>query len=199
MERREFVLTGASIVGATSIGSAAFTTATVDRDVEINVVKDTEAAIQLVPGETNVVQLNDRGALVIDTDRDGGSGLNGNGSFTYGNATSTTSEATAGSGEYAFSITNNGAGTGRTDGTGTGGSGAEGSFTISLSGGPITLNLLVEKGGKTLTVGPDGGSKSGVSIDSGETVFADLTIDTSGLGKSDNISQTLTIATDTSP
>ena len=192
MERREFVLTGASVVGATSIGSVAFTTASVNRDVTIDVVKDTEAAIELVPGKTNVVQLDSDGALVIDTNRNGGSGLNGNGNFTYGNTTSTTVKQDAGVGEYAFSITNNGAGTGRIDGTGSGSAGAEASFTISLSDGPMTLDLLGQNNV------PGGGSTSGVSLSSGDTVFADLTINTSTFDKSDTINQTLTIEADPS-
>jgi hypothetical protein len=175
--------------------------------VTINVVKDTEAAIKLVPGETNVVQLDSNGALVIDTNRDGGSGLNGNGTFTYGNVTggSSTKGLGAGSGEYAFSIINNGAGTGRTDGTSSPvGSGVEASFTISLSGGtsnageePITLNLSAESGTNIdNTTVSDNNSASGLSLKSGEAVFADLTIDTSDVSAGNSIDRTLTIAAD---
>lgn len=100
MERREFLLSTGGIVGATAIGSVAYTEATVDRSVTAEVAADDSAIIGLTAGSPSAIDKNDDGQLEIDTTVSDASGLNTDGKFDYGD--SDDPEGTPG-----FSITNN--------------------------------------------------------------------------------------------
>lgn len=98
MHRREFLLSATGIVGATTVGSIAYTNATVTRGVSSNIAADSSAVIDLEAGAVSAVTETD-GQLEIDT-TGSSSGLNGNATFTYGKSESPTTN-------FAFSVTNN--------------------------------------------------------------------------------------------
>ena len=64
MHRREFLLSATGIVGATTVGSIAYTSATVKRDVTSVVSEDANAVIGLSPGSTSAVTKSN-GKLVV--------------------------------------------------------------------------------------------------------------------------------------
>jgi hypothetical protein len=100
MQRREFLLSAGGIVGATAIGSVAYTRATVTRNVTANVAADSVAVIGLEPGPPEAIYENGNDRLTIDTTVGDSSGLNSNGEFVYGDP----SDVDTG---YGFSVTNN--------------------------------------------------------------------------------------------
>ncbi|MFC6954340.1 hypothetical protein [Halorubellus litoreus] len=98
MHRREFLLSATGIVGASTVGSIAYTSATVERDVTSSVAADASAIIGLVDGGVGAVSKTN-GKLQINTDASS-SGLNVDSTFWYGDDSSPTST-------YAFKISNN--------------------------------------------------------------------------------------------
>jgi len=100
MERREFLLSAGGIVGATAIGSVAYTEASVDRSVTGEVAADDSAIIGLTAGSPSAIYKNNDGQLEIDTTVSDASGLNTDGKFDYGDSDDPT-------GTPGFSITNN--------------------------------------------------------------------------------------------
>lgn len=175
MQRREFVLAGASIVGATSIGAVAFTQADVERDVNVDIVTDDNGPITLNPGSTAAVELVD-GLLTVDTNTANANGLNGDGSFTYGDDASPSST-------HAFSMTNN--------------SGGTRSFTLGFSdfslGGTSSITLSVYDDTGTSIGDVSTTTDQTTTLDAGDTVYAVLSFDTTGLTDGANMNGTLTI------
>lgn len=175
MHRREFLLSGAAITGTTAIGAVAFTTASVEREVTIDVASDDQGIIGLAPGTTNAVELVD-GVLTIDTTTDRSDGLNPDGLFVYGNEGNPASE-------YAFSVTNN-----DDDGR---------EFTFGLesfslpSAGELTLTLYDDSGTVLGDLTPDADQVT--SVDPGEAVYVHIRIDTTGASGGDDLSGTLSI------
>jgi len=97
MHRREFLLSATGIVGATTVGSIAYTSATVTRGVTAEVSQDSKAIIELKSGNTNAVTTTSNGELKINPDS--GSGLNANATFKYGDSGNISTD-------NAFTITN---------------------------------------------------------------------------------------------
>jgi hypothetical protein len=181
MQRREFIVAGAGIVGATSIGSVAFTTANVSRDVSVDIVADDAGPIAFAAGATNAVTLTN-GLLTIDTNTANANGLNGNGTFNYGDnsAPSTT---------FAFSMTNNG--------------GGSRDFTFGLGnftlGGSSAITLSLYDGTDTLIGDVTTSTDQTTTLTAGSTLYAVITFDTSGLTKTDNMNGDLTVDAVTTP
>jgi len=100
MQRRMFV-GGLGALAAGSIGAVAYSSATVARDVTIEVDADDAAIIALNPNST-AAQI-DGDELVVSLS---GNGLNVNGQFTFGDPSTLDSSPR----DYLFSITNNAGG-----------------------------------------------------------------------------------------
>lgn len=168
-------MASAAIVGGTSIGAVAFTEASVERDVNVDIVTDENGPVTLTPGSTSAVTL-ENGLLTVDTNTANANGLNGDGSFTYGDdaAPSTT---------HAFSMTNNGGGT-RT-------------FTLGFSnfslGGTSSITLSVYDDTETSIGDVSTTTDQTTTLDAGDTVYAVLSFDTTGLTDGANMNGTLTI------
>ncbi|GAD53105.1 hypothetical protein MBEHAL_1865 [Halarchaeum acidiphilum MH1-52-1] len=84
------------VVVASAFGASAFTTATVQRDANINVASDSGGLIGLTAGDSELVSSPTDGQLSIDVAQGDASGVNPNSSLTIGNESSP-----------AFNITNN--------------------------------------------------------------------------------------------
>lgn len=97
------VLGVALLVGAAFIAASAFTTATLSRDANIDVVADPSGIIGLEDGTSGgQVYIGSDGELKIDFDRNGdGLGVNVNSTYVLGNQSSPIA-----SNQYAFNITN---------------------------------------------------------------------------------------------
>jgi hypothetical protein len=172
MERREFLLSAGGIVGATAIGSVAYTQATVERTITTEIAKDSNAIIGLSPGTTSgVYEDASTGRLKIDLDEANSAGLNSEGVFTYGDTTDPTTT-------YAFNITNNDTN--------------DHNFTVSLkniSGWNFKIFLFDNGGTKIGEVRPDNAVT--YQISASNTIYAIIQIDTSGKTDADSISGTI--------
>lgn len=81
-------------------GASAYTSATVDRSADMNVVSDANGLIGLQDGTTSLVHQNASNELSIDFARHGATGVNTNANFTIGNLSAPTTT-------YAFTVSNN--------------------------------------------------------------------------------------------
>lgn len=173
MHRREYLLSATGILGATTVGSIAYTSASVSRSVTSNVAADATAVIGLTSGNIGAVTKTN-GKLNVDTSGTA-DGLNSDGTFTYGDSADPTAT-------YAFAITNN-------DGNTHDLTLALDSMTLPGSSS-FSLTLYDSSGTELGTVTPSG---SFVVTDwaSTDTVYAHVSIDTSGTTDADSISGTM--------
>jgi hypothetical protein len=176
MERREFLLSAGGIVGATAIGSVAYTEATVDRSVTAEVAADDSAIIGLTAGTPSAIYKNNDGQLEIDTTVSDASGLNTDGEFVYGDSDDPT-------GTPGFSITNNDA--------------DPHDLTVSLSNmtEPASSSFeieLYEDDGTDIGTVDSSTDQTYQGWTSSETIYAVVVIDTEGMSwDSDAIGGTL--------
>jgi hypothetical protein len=100
--RFKLLVIGAAIaVVATTVGISGFTSATVERQADINVTDDTEGLLALEPGnESQIVKQG--GQLQISMSETTAKGLNENATFTFGNPANPNSSVET----YAFKIIN---------------------------------------------------------------------------------------------
>lgn len=172
MHRREYILSSVGIVGATTVGSIAYTTAEVERTVTSNIAADSAGIIGLTAGTVSAVTENGDGQLVIDTAVGDATGLNGDATFTYGDSTDLANQ-------NAFSITNN--------------DGASHDLTVSLNsmtlptGSSFKIELF-DANTNSLGVVEPGNDVTYNGWASGETIFAIITIDTTDATKGDDFS-----------
>lgn len=175
MHRREFILVGVTIAGATAIGAVAFTTATVERELTIDITSDEQGIIGLTPGDSDAVEIVD-GRLTIDMSTGLSDGLNPDGEFNYGDAGNPTTS-------FAFSVTNN--------------DNSEREFTLSLDNftfdppAELTLPLYEDDGSLLGELTPD--TSQTVTIDSGSPIYVHIEANTEGLDEGDTMSGTLRI------
>ena len=177
MERRNFIIGAASLATATTIGSVAVTSATVERDVNIAVASDDQALIGLIPGDTSAAELVNGDQLEIDVSTDQSSGLNTNALFEYGDPSDPVST-------NLFSLVNNDDDTQE--------------FTVSFApteGG--------NDGAVTFTLYDDGGDQVGdvtetqdqtFELDSAEQYYVVMVVDTDGTADGDDLGGELTFS-----
>jgi hypothetical protein len=177
MHRREFVLSATGILGATTVGSIAYTSATVNRGVTATVESDSAAIIKLVAGNTNAVTTSNN-QLQINPDS-GNNGLNTDATFNYG-ASSTISN------DNAFTITNK----------------DDSAHSLKLK-----LNNMTEPGTSSFSIEIFSGDSTSLgTVDSGNdltinssnwgngtTLYAQVTITTDDGGDTSNISGDLVL------
>lgn len=168
-------------VGAV-IGASAYTSGSVSRSANVNVVSDDTGLIGLTDGTSgDLVYQDTSGQLAIDFTAGGAGGVNSDATFSLGDSTDLTNQ-------NAFNITNNDAtshdltieytGAGATgDGT------AAISFRIYDGTGTEVATVTEESTSATIT-----GAASGASYD------VVIEIDTTGLSNADDLSGTLTVS-----
>jgi len=168
------------LVASSFIGTAAFTSATVTRGSSVGVSADDGAVIGLTAG--NVAGVSDTGDK-LNVDLGNGNGLNIESSFDYG-------DSSAPSSTYAFSMTNN--------------ADSELDFTVNYinvdpDAADKTSNLkfkfynsdgtaLTESSSSTEVVITEEGGGQTFSLSSAQTVYVVITVDTTGLTSSDDLS-----------
>jgi hypothetical protein len=172
------------LVASSFVGAAAFTSASVTRDSTVGVAADSSAIVGLNAGSVNGVSETSAGELQVDL-AGTASGLNIESTFTYGDSSSVES------GAYAFTMTNS------YDGSQT--------YTVNyLQGGSFsdsassTSNLKFQfytGNGAPLTDSSsdnveitEGGSGQSFTLSSGQTVYVVISVDTTGLTSSDDLS-----------
>ncbi|WP_226479673.1 hypothetical protein [Natrinema amylolyticum] len=101
MQFRTVIVVAALVVASVAVGSAAFTSGTVDRTANVNVVGDSAAVTGLAPGSASAVYTGTNGELQIDfSNYTNAEGVNGNATYTIG-------DSNAANETYAFNVTNN--------------------------------------------------------------------------------------------
>lgn len=163
MRRRSFVTGAAAFLGAGTVGSVAFSTATVERDVSIGVTNDTSAALGLTPGVTDIATEDSQGELTIDTSTASYADLNPNSSFSFGTASSIKSN-------NVFSVTDN---------TGTGPS-IQVSYTDSASATDVSFDFY--DGNDSFQATVDENNNGNFDLSAAGTLYAQLNIDTGANG-----------------
>lgn len=169
MTRKLTVLGLAALVllAGTAVASTAFTTATIDRDVNVDVNDDTSGVLQFAAGEGTTISGNQ---LAINADNEG---LNVDSTFTYGDTANPTTTP-------AFSLTNN--------------DGSARDITLNFSGSTgITFTVYADDGTEIGTFS-DGGSVTVTSLGSGSTVYVTFSVTTGTTTGTDQISGTLTVS-----
>lgn len=180
MRNKTIVVIAVVLAVSTALGASAFTSATVDRSTNINVVSDSQGLIALQDGTSgNLIREDSNGRLAIDFTQASASGANSNAKFTFGDNSS-------GNTSYAFNMTNQ--------------AGQSHSFTLSYSvtgtdGDTGTENVKFEvydSSNNHLGTVSESNSLT-QSISAGQTVYVVLVVDTNGLTSTSDLSGTFTI------
>ncbi|MFC5365365.1 hypothetical protein [Salinirubrum litoreum] len=165
------------LLATSAVSATAFTSITLQRNANIDVVADDTGIVQLSAGSSDFVTL-DNGQLAIDVTNGGASGTNVNSTLEIGeNATSPTTNA--------FTITNN----------------DESSHSFTLSYGSLNSDsdtapnvefaVFDETGDREASISEN--SDGTFTMPSGDTFEVVLVVDTTGSATGDDLSGTLTI------
>lgn len=180
MQLRVAVIVAAVIGASVLVGSAAFTSGTVERTTTVDVVGDGAALTGLAPGDSGVVDYGSNDQLAIDfgqvTNADG---VNANATYTVGddaNANTT----------YAFNMTNN--------------DDIDHSYTLSYvfdtapaSNSGVTFTVYDDTGTQ-IAEATDASDSNSFTLTSTETAYVVLTVDSTDSTTNDDLSGTLTIS-----
>jgi len=187
-----------ALVAGAVVTSSAFTSATLSRNANIDVVSDDAGLVELQPGATSVVYTSTDGQLAIDFAQTGATGVNGNAEFTFGSSTNLTGASgpsDVAAHDYAFTIGLNDQlnGTANT---------LELAYTDTDSNSDANVEFTVyTAGGSAVTTASE--ESNGVITDpsTDTTYYVVMTVDTGAgnaatvLGSADDLSGTLTITT----
>jgi hypothetical protein len=164
-----------------TLGVSAYTTGSVDRSSNVNVVNDDVGLIGLEDGTSgNLVSQNATGALTIDFTNASASGANTAAHFELGNQSNATNQS-------AFNVTNNDD------------EARDFSFEYTASDSQdadanIEFQIYNDTGSKQVTVSEESGAVSLSGVASGETYYVVIVVDTHGLGTSADLSGTLKVS-----
>lgn len=165
-----------------AFGATAYTTGSVSRSSNVNVVSDDVGLIGLEDGTSgNLVKQNSTGALVIDFTNSGASGVNTAATFELGDTTDPTNAT-------AFNVTNNG--------------GSTLDLTVEYTGvtesqdadANIKFEIYDSTGTKKATVSEESTSATVSSVSSGSTLYVVIVVDTHGLDDTADLSGTLKVS-----
>lgn len=168
------------IVASGAFAASAYTSGSVERSANVNVVTDDVGLIALQDGNSGgLVYQNSTGALAIDFTAGGASGANTEAHFELGNPGSANTS-------YAFNITNLDA--------------ESHTFNVAYSGSDSNTASNIEfqvydgTGALLGTADEQGNSASLSGVASGQTLYVVIVVDTHGLTSADDLSGTLTIS-----
>lgn len=179
MQRKAVVVIGMVVIASVAIGSAAFTSGTVDRAATVDVVGDDAAVTGLAPGSNGAVQYDSNSLLSIDfTQYANANGVNANASYTVGDTANANQT-------YAFNMTNNGD------------NAHDYSLGYTFDGTPptnsnVTFEVYDDTGAK-ITEATDASDSATFTLTSTETAYVVITVDSSGATSNDDLSGELTI------
>lgn len=182
MARNIMVIAMVVVAVTATLGASAYTTGSLDRSSNVNVVSDDAGLIGLIDGTSgDLVQQNATGALTIDFTRGGASGANTEAHFELGNPSDATNQS-------AFNITNNDAEAHdlTVEYTGAGGTGD--------TDANIQFQVYDGTGTQVATVSEESTSATISSVASGNTLYVVIVVDTHGLDTSTDLSGTLTVS-----
>lgn len=169
------------VVVSASFAATAFTTGSVERQANVNVVNDDTGLIALADGTTGgLVFQNATGALEIDFTKGGAGGVNTEAHYELGDPAN-------GNTSYAFNITN--LDTESHD------------FTLSYSGSDsedvdanIQFQVYDDTGALIATADEEGNSAVLSGVASGDVHYVVIVVDTHGLTDASDLSGTLTVS-----
>lgn len=174
-------ITMALVVVAAALGASAYTSGTVERSSNVNVVNDDQGLLALSDGTSgDLVFQNDSGALEIDFTKGGAGGVNVESHYELGNPSDPTNQT-------AFNISNLDAESHdiTVEYTGAGATGGDENiqFQIYNSTGSQVALVSEETTSDTLT-----------AVGSGETHYVVIVVDTHGVDNSTDLSGTLKVS-----
>ncbi|MFB6130156.1 MAG: hypothetical protein ABEJ28_04980 [Salinigranum sp.] len=184
------------LAGSSVLAASAFSTATVKRSANLNVVTDGSGLIELTPGATKAVQYDASGELSIDISKTGGSGVNPNAEYTFGDGsqiTAASKPSDLASTDYAFALKLN-------DDLNGSASGLKLDYAAATNSEPNVKFVVYEVGGSKVTTASEESSGT-ISNPGTKTYGVVLVVDTGAgsastpLGKGTDLSGTLTITT----
>jgi len=180
---RELQLLTVLVVSATLIvGASAFTTGSVERSSNVNVVADSSGLIGLADGTSgDLVYLNASDAIEIDFSNTGASGVNPSAQYELGNPADASNQS-------AFNITNN--------------AGSAQDITIEYTGvsettdadANIEFQIYDSSGTKVATVTEESTSATITGAGSGSTYHVVVVVNTHGLSSGNDLSGTVNVS-----
>ena len=183
MRTKLIVLAVAIIAVSATLGASAFTTGSVSRSANINVVSDDAGLIALADGTSgDLVTQTSSGKLSIDFTRGGAGGVNPDAHYELGNPSDPANQT-------AFTVSNLDA--------------ESHSLTVEYTGvdagatGDGTDNVrfeLYDAGTKVATVSEESTSATINTVESGSTLNVVMIVDTTGLDNSTSLSGTLQVS-----
>lgn len=177
MNKIAISLTAFLVLGTVVFGASAFTSAELDRQANIDVVADDQGLVTLLPGDSQSATLNSSGELEIDA-APGADGVNVEGLFTYGSESEPVED-------NLFAIEN---GNGESFDLDVGYETDDGN-----NGSAVEFRVYDDAGTELATV-EGNGTEQTVTLDSAETVYVVMEIDTQGLGQSEDLSGELQLS-----
>lgn len=182
MRTKIIVLSMVLIAVTATLGASAFTTGSVSRSSNVNVVTDDQGLIALSDGTSGgLVTQNASGALNIDFTSGGASGVNPSAHFELGNPSDPTNQS-------AFNVSNLDAESHdlTVQYTGAGGT--------SDADANLQFQIYDDTGSQVGTVSEESTSTSISGAASGATYYVVIVVDTHGLDSSADLSGTLTVS-----
>jgi hypothetical protein len=169
------------IVAAATLGASAYTSASVERTSNVNVVNDDTGLLALEDGTSgDLVFQNSSGALEIDFTQGGAGGVNTNATYTLGNTSSSTTQT-------AFNLTNLDA--------------ESHDITLSYTGSDaedtdenLQFRVYNSTGSKITTVSEESDAMTLNGVASGETHYVVIVVDTHGVSNETDLSGTLEVS-----
>lgn len=186
MQRKAVLVIGTVLIASVAMGSAAFTSGSVDRTATVSVVGDDAAATGLAPGGgtgSGVVQYDANNKLTIDFAQMSANadGVNGDAAYTVGDGNGDHENDTS---TYAFNVTNNDD------------SAHTYSLSYSFSGSPpansaVTFSVY-DSNGNNIATASDSSSGS-FDLAGSETAYIVVEVDSTDAVKGDSLSGDVTI------
>jgi len=182
MQRKAVLVIGTVLIASVAMGSAAFTSGSVDRTATVDVVGDDQAFTGLQAGDSVVVQQSNGGQLSIDfSQASNANGINGDANYTIGDKTGDFENST---GSYAFNITNN--------------DGSAHDYTLSYAftgsqSSNSTVTFTVYDSTDTQIASASDSTDGSFSLAAGETAYVVMEVDSTGATKSNDLDGDVTI------
>lgn len=182
MQRKAVLVIGTVLVASVAMGSAAFTSGSVDRTATVDVVGDDQAFTGLQAGDSVVVQQSDGGQLSIDFSQAANAdGINGDANYTIGDKTGDFENET---GSYAFNITNN--------------DGSAHDYTLSYAftgsqSSSSSVTFTVYDSTDTQIASASDSNDGSFSLAAGETAYVVMEVDSTGATESNDLDGDVTI------
>ena len=182
MQRKAVLVIGTVLIASVALGSAAFTSGSVDRTATVDVVSDDQAYTGLQAGDSVIVSQSTGGQLSIDfSQAANANGINGDANYTVGNKTGDFENST---GSYAFNITNND------------GSAHDYTLSYAFTGSPsssstVTFTAYNSTDAQIATASDS--SDGSFSLAAGETAYVVMEVNSTGATQSNDLTGDLTI------